>query len=89
MLVRTPILLMALQPPEDDNTALVMKKIDELKGVKNHHLIQLKRILLKYKCILSEKPGLIRGYEHEFKVTDQTPYIQKGKPIPNKYQNVV
>ena len=43
---------------------------------------ELRRILLKCKKVFRESPGRMDCYEHEFKVTDETPYFQCGWPIP-------
>ncbi|KAF2888961.1 hypothetical protein ILUMI_17213 [Ignelater luminosus] len=36
--------------------------------------------------IWSEKPGLMKGYEHEIKLRDYGPFYLKSYPIPNAYK---
>ena len=43
---------------------------------------ELRRILVKCKNVFRESPGRMDCYEHEFRVTDKTPYFQRGWPIP-------
>ena len=50
---------------------------------------ELRRILLKCKNLFRESPGRMDCYEHEFKVTDETPYFQRGWPIPIAYKEKV
>ena len=67
----------------------INKKIVELEGVSQTRKGQLGQLLIKNKRIFNERPGLITGYQHSFRVTDSTPYLQKGWPVPIKHQRAV
>ena len=67
----------------------IRKKLDELDGVDQARRSQLEQLLHKNKRVFNERPGLITGYQHYFQVTDSTPYLQKGWPVPIKYQRAV
>lgn len=67
----------------------INKKLEEIDGVDETYVMQLRSILLKNQQVFSSKPGRIRGYEHHFSVTDDTPYMQKGWPVPLAYQEAV
>ncbi|KAF2890253.1 hypothetical protein ILUMI_15920, partial [Ignelater luminosus] len=43
-------------------------------------------LLRRYSMIWSEKPGLMKGYEHEIKLRDYSPFYLKSYPIPNAYK---
>ena len=45
-------------------------------------LERLTEILIKNRRVFRECPGRIEEYEHEFQVTDRTPYFQRGWPVP-------
>ena len=64
----------------------INKKIGEQEGVSQTRKYQLGQLLTKNKRIFNERPGLITGYQHCFRVTDSTPYLQKGWPVVIKYQ---
>ena len=49
----------------------------------------LREILIKNRRVFRECPGRIEGYEHEFQVTDRTPYFQRGWPVPVSYTHLV
>lgn len=61
-------------------------EIDVLNPQQKHRLLQ---ILKNNKSIFDDRPGRIPGYEHELKLTDETPFCQKGWPIPLAYQQQV
>ena len=42
---------------------------------------EVRRILLKCKNAFRKSPGRMDCYEHEFKVTDETPYFQRGRCV--------
>ena len=65
------------------------KKIDEIEEADITMRSQLDRLLYHYKEVFDERPGRIKGYKHYFHVNDNTPYLQKGCPIPIKYQKAV
>lgn len=50
---------------------------------------QLQEILIRNERVFHDKPGRISGYEHEIRVTDPTPFYQKGWPVPIAYQKMV
>lgn len=50
---------------------------------------QLIQILTENQEIFREQPGRIRTYEHVLRVTDDTPFCQRGWPVPLKYQDQV
>lgn len=81
--------LLSLQKQECNTVDQVENKVNEITGVEEEHLRQLKRILLENREIFDDRPGRIQGYQHSFKVTDHTPYLLKGWPIPLKYQQAV
>ncbi|KAF2902669.1 hypothetical protein ILUMI_03515 [Ignelater luminosus] len=43
-------------------------------------------LLRRYSMIWSEKLGLMKGYEHEIKLRDYSPFYLKSYPIPNAYK---
>ena len=52
-------------------------------------LERLREILIKNRRVFRECPGRIEGYEHEFQVTDRTPYFQRVWPVPLAYKEKV
>lgn len=72
-----------------DIKSSIDKKLKEINGVEPRYLDQLKEILLANTQVFDDRPGRIRGYYHTFSVTDNTPYIQKGWPVPLAYQRAV
>lgn len=81
--------LMALQQQEGSIEDKINNKIEEIDGINKDQLLQLQHILHEYKEVFDERPGLINGYEHSFRVTDNTPYILKGWAVPITYQQSV
>lgn len=51
--------------------------------------MQLKSLLMRYRHIFSNRPGLIKGYEHDIKVKDQTYIFEKNYPIPFSHRAAV
>lgn len=83
-----PILSMCTNK-DNGITTKIANKLKEVNDVDEVYVNQLKLILLKNQEVFSEKPGRIRGYKHYFCVTDNTPYMLKGWPIPLTYQQAV
>ena len=67
----------------------ICRKLEELEGMDQTRLSQLGQLLGKNKEIFTDRPGIITGYQHSFRVTDTTPYLQKGWAVPIKYQRAV
>ena len=63
----------------------IYKKLDKLEEVDLTRRSQLEQLLYENKEVFEDRPGLITGYKHYFKVADNTPYLQKGWPVPIKY----
>jgi hypothetical protein len=76
------------QQPEDIQHKIThtVNSIDTLDDTQKQ---RLREILIKYKAIFADKPGRINGYQHEIRVTDPTPFYQKGWPVPIAYQEKV
>ena len=49
----------------------------------------LRDILMKSNSLFRESPGWMECYEHGFKVMDDTPYFQRGWPVPIAYKHKV
>ena len=54
----------------------IYRKIEELEGMDQTRLNQLGQLLDKNKEIFTDRPGIITGYQHSFRVTDSTPYLR-------------
>ena len=67
----------------------IYRKLEELEEMDQTRLNQLGQLLDKNKEIFTDRPGIITGYQHSFRVTDSTPYLQKGWAVPIKYQRAV
>ena len=70
-------------------THLDVYKRQELDRVDQARQSQLEQLLHKNKRVFNERPGLITEYQHYFQVTDSTPYLHKGWPVPIEYQRAV
>ena len=81
--------LMLIREHVDSIDEEISRKINEIEGVDSTMESQLEQLLYCYKGVFNEKPSRIRGYEHYFQVNDRTPYLQKGWPVPIKYQEAV
>jgi hypothetical protein len=85
-----PIQQLDIDHKHDNSTvARIQDKLAEINNIDHHHLQQLKDILIDNQEIFREEPGRIRTYEHSFQITDNTPFFQKGWPVPVKYQEAV
>lgn len=51
--------------------------------------VKLKIMLEKYSNVFSDKPGIIRDYEHEIVLKDTTPFYFKSYPVPLIYRTEV
>jgi transposase InsO family protein len=49
----------------------------------------IEKLLLNFKHVFSEKPGLTDKYEHKLELTDDTPFKQKSYPIPFAHREAV
>ena len=67
--------LMAIQEDGSSIEEGINKKIDEIEDVDITMRSQLEELLYQYREVFDERPGLIKGYEHHFQVTDNTPYL--------------
>ena len=76
--------LMVIKEDVSNIEAEMYKKLDEIEGVDLTRRSQLEQLLYENKEVFEDQPGLITGYKHYFKVTDNTPYLQKGWPVPIK-----
>jgi len=63
-----------------------LEKITEITELQKSHL---NNILQEHAIIFRAEPGRICQYEHRLKVTDPTPFFQKGWPVPIAYQEKV
>lgn len=70
---------------ENDFRSIVSKS--DLQGEKDK--TRLLDLLLKYKDIFSECPGLIENYEHSIVLKDDSPFSSKSYPIPVAYKSEV
>lgn len=50
---------------------------------------KLFQLLLNFKDIFSDEPGLMKGYQHEIVMRDDSPFFIKSYPIPHVYRNEV
>ena len=83
------ILQVGLSALEEDIEESINKKVQDIEEITEGERSELRRILEDNKIVFRDTPGRITAYHHRFEVTDQTPYCQKGWPVPMKYQNVV
>lgn len=81
--------LLSMQTKECSTRDLIERKVSDINGVDERNLCQLKQILLANQEIFDSRPGRIQGYQHSFRVTDDTPYMQKGWPVPLTYRRAV
>lgn len=81
--------LMTLGSTQSDIESQIEEKLGEMEDMDQNMKAELKKILYQNQEVFSEKPGLITGYEHYFQVTDKTPYLQKGWPVPIQHQEAV
>jgi hypothetical protein len=70
----------------DQEIISMIKENQYLEDTQQEDLITL---LLQYKHIFSETPGLCQVYEHELKVTDHKSFKQMSYPVPLAYQDAV
>lgn len=78
---------LAVEVNRDDNN--FHERVAEITTISNEHKQKLLQIFEHHKNVFREEPGRIRGYEHELLVYDNTPFFQKGWPIPIAYQERV
>lgn len=50
---------------------------------------QLCNLIFKYKQVFNKNPGLIKNFEYELRLKDETPFFIKPYPIPFKYESKV
>lgn len=81
--------LLTINTTDNELTEQIEKKIQSIEGVDTVYLRQLRQLLISNKDVFSDRPGRIRGYQHSFRVTDETPFMQKGWPVPIAYQRAV
>jgi hypothetical protein len=72
------------EPPID-----FTETVNQITTINQQQKQLLNEILENNREIFTETPGRISGYEHEIRVTDTTPYCQKGWPVPLAYQQKV
>ena len=88
--LRIPIIHMELLEEDWDGIERrIDEKVDSVTCEDETTREELRRILVKYKNVFRECPGRMDCYEHEFRVTDKTPYFQRGWPIPVAYKEKV
>lgn len=78
-----------IKTEEQEIICQIKRKINEITGIDARQRITLQEILIKNKEIFRDIPGKMDCYVHEFRVTDHTPYCQKGWPVPIAYQERV
>jgi transposase InsO family protein len=82
--------LLTMQTEEQDDVETdINKVVQEVNGITELQRSQLYKILMRHKEVFSSKPGRITCYEHQFRVTDSTPFCQKGWPVPIAYRQQV
>ena len=72
----------AIEKKINDKINNVKCEDEEIRG-------KLREILIKNKSLFRESPGRLECYEHECKVTDSTPYFQRGWAVPIAYKQKV
>lgn len=50
---------------------------------------KLYNLLVEYKDVFSDQPGLIKDYEHKIIMKDETPFYLRSYPIPHIYKEEV
>ena len=73
----------------DEESINFQEAVEELTNINTETKKKLTKILMKNRNLFREEPGRIHGYEHELRITDNTPFFQKGWPIPIAYQDKV
>lgn len=74
---------------EEEIIRNIDKKIESIECGDKGTLERLREVLVRNRSLFRECPGRIEGYVHEFQVTDQTPYFQRGWPVPLAYKGKV
>lgn len=80
---------MAVEEKEEEVDKTFQKTVAEIDTINNEYKQKLLHILVKHRDVFREEPGRISSYEHEIRVSDNTPFFQKGWPIPIAYQEKV
>lgn len=79
-----------LEIPQDINKiSLIKNKLAEMNYLNDEQKQKFGDLLSEYWNIFSEKPGLMRGYEHPIVVNNSKKIIRKSYPVPLKQRAAV